>query len=143
MAPAIRIRIGFNALVATSPAGPLAELIAFGLAGLGIYGSVAYSVRLRLREIGVRVAFGAHPGAIRRLIVSQGMAPVVTGIVVGSIGAAMLVRGLEGLLHGVSPLDPASFAAAAVVLAAVAVVAAAIPARRAATVDPVQILRTD
>ena len=66
-------------------------LVAFGLAGLGIYGSVAYSVRLRMREIGIRVAFGAQPGVIWRLVVGQGMAPVIVGIGVGCAGAAQHV----------------------------------------------------
>jgi putative ABC transport system permease protein len=118
-------------------------LVAFALAAIGVYGSVAYSVRLRMPEIGVRIAFGARPGAIRRLIVGRGLAPVAIGVVAGCGGAAVLVRGLASLLHDVAPLDPASFAAAAVLFAIAAAVAALIPACRAASVDPIEVLRSD
>jgi putative ABC transport system permease protein len=118
-------------------------LVAFGLATAGVYGSVAYSARLRLREIGIRVAFGAAPAAVHRMIIRQGMAPVVVGILAGAAGATMLVRGLEALLHGISPLDAPSFVAAAAGFAAAAALAAWLPARRAARVDPVEILRAD
>ncbi|MGD8331755.1 MAG: ABC transporter permease, partial [Acidobacteriota bacterium] len=117
--------------------------LAFVIAAAGIYGTVAYNARLRLREMGIRIAFGARPAAIRRLIVGQGLLPVVVGIVIGCAGAVALVRGLAGLVHGISPLDVPSFVAGALVLAAVAALAALIPARRAAAVDPIEVLRPD
>jgi len=118
-------------------------LVAFGLAALGIYGSVAYSTRVRMPEIGIRLAFGAAPQAIRRLLVLEGLAPVALGIGIGCAGAAGLVRSLESLLHGVSPFDGASFAATAAAFTAVAVIAAFLPARRAAALDPLTVLRSD
>jgi len=117
--------------------------LAFVIAAAGIYGTVAYDARLRLREMGIRIAFGARPAAIRRLIVGQGLLPVAVGIVIGCAGAVALVRGLAGLVHGISPLDAPSFVAGALALAAVATLAALIPARRAATVDPIEVLRPD
>ena len=118
-------------------------LVAFGLAALGIYGSVAYATRMRLPEIGIRLALGAAPRAIRRHVVARELAPVAVGIAIGSGGATALVRSLEGLLHGISPFDPASFAAAAVIFAVVAAIAAVLPARRAAAIDPLTVLRSD
>jgi putative ABC transport system permease protein len=118
-------------------------LFAFGLAAFGVYGSAAYAARLRLREIGIRIAFGAQPGAIRRLMVGQGLGPVAVGIVAGCAGAVPLVRGLESLLHGIAPLDLPGFAAGIGLFLVVAAVAALIPARRAAAVDPIEVLRAD
>ncbi len=118
-------------------------LVAFGLAAVGVYGSVTYSARVRLREVGVRIAFGAQPRSVRRLIVKQGMLPVVTGIAIGCAGAAILLRGLESLLYGVSAFDPVSFAGGALTFAVAAAIASAIPAWRASTLDPVTILRSE
>lgn len=118
-------------------------IVAFALAAIGIYGSVAYTTRLRLREFGIRIAFGARPGEVRRLIVARGLAPVALGVLAGCAGATVLVRGLESLLHGVSPIDPLSFAAGAGIFLLVAAVAAFLPARRASRVDPIEVLRAD
>ena len=118
-------------------------LVAFGLAAVGVYGSVAYSARLRLREVGVRIAFGAEPRSVRRLIVKQGMLPVVAGIAIGCAGAAILLRGLESLLYGVSTFDPVSFAGGALTFAVAAAIASAIPAWRTSVLDPVTILRSE
>lgn len=117
--------------------------LAFVIAATGVYGTVAYNVRLRLREVGVRIAFGAQPRSIQRLIVAQGLSPVVLGVLAGCAGAAALVRGIEGLLHDVSPLDPMSFAGGATLFVMVATTAALIPARRAAAADPIEVLRSD
>lgn len=118
-------------------------LLAFALAVVGVYGSVAYSTRLGLREFGIRIAFGARPREVERLIVGRGLAPVVLGVAIGCGGAAMLVRGLESLLHGVSPIDPMSFAIASGAFMLIAAVAALLPAYRAAAVDPIEVLRAD
>jgi putative ABC transport system permease protein len=111
------------------------------LAALGVYGMAAYNASLRTREIGIRVALGAVRGQVLRLILGHAGRLASVGIVVG-VGAAGLATGLlEGLLYGVHPLDPFSFAGGAIVFGALALVASLIPAWRAATVNPVEALR--
>jgi putative ABC transport system permease protein len=113
------------------------------LAAVGIYGVLAYSVARRTREIGVRVALGAEPGRILRLVVGNGARIVISGAAVG-ISAALLLSGLmKGLLFGIGPRDPLSFVIAPAVLIGVALLAAYIPARRAAHISPVEALRTE
>jgi putative ABC transport system permease protein len=113
------------------------------LAAVGIYGVLAYSVARRTREIGVRVALGAAPGRILRLVVGDGARMVMAGAAVG-ISAALLLSGLmKGLLFGIGPRDPLSFVIAPAVLIGVALLAAYIPARRAAHISPVEALRTE
>jgi len=113
------------------------------LAAIGIYGLLAYSVTQRTREIGVRVALGAEPGSIVRLIVAGGARLVVIGAVAG-MGTALALSGLmKSLLFGIGPRDPLTFIAAPAVLVAVAMVAAYVPARRAARVSPIEALRTE
>jgi putative ABC transport system permease protein len=113
------------------------------LAAVGIYGVLAYSVARRTREIGVRVALGAAPGRILRLVVGSGARMVVAGAATG-MAAALLLSGLmKGLLFGISPRDPLSFLLAPIVLIAVALLAAYIPARRAAHISPVDALRAE
>jgi predicted permease len=113
------------------------------LALVGIYGVVSYLVARRRPELGVRQALGASPAALVRLVVSQGLRPVVLGLVAGALGALASARLLGGQLHGVSPTDPLSFAAVAAVLAAVAVIAAWVPARRATRVDSLAAIRSE
>jgi predicted permease len=115
--------------------------LALTLAAVGIYGVLAFSVSRRTHEIGIRMALGAHPRDILRLITRQGMTLVLLGIVFGVAGAVVLTRLMASLLYAVSPTDPATFLAAAVLLASVAIVACFIPARRAMRVDPVVALR--
>ena len=114
---------------------------ALSLAAIGIYGVISYSVTQRIREIGVRIALGAQSPDVLKLIVKQGMAPVVIGMAVGIAGALALTRLMSNLLFGVEPNDPLTFGSIAVVLGFVALLACYIPARRATRVDPIVALR--
>jgi len=111
------------------------------LAALGVYGIAAYHASLRTREIGIRVALGAARGQAVKLVLLQTGRLAVVGIALGLSAAALLTRFLDGMLYGVRPLDPVSFAGAALVLGSLAVIAGLIPARRAASVNPVEALR--
>jgi putative ABC transport system permease protein len=117
--------------------------VALLLASIGIYGAVAYSVEQRTGEIGVRMALGAQTADVLRLIVRQGMAPVLLGLTVGMVAALTLGRLLTTQLYEVSPHNPALLATTALTLGVVALLACFLPARRAALVDPVQALRTE
>jgi putative ABC transport system permease protein len=111
------------------------------LAAIGIYGVIAYSVAQRTQEIGVRMALGATPPGVLRLVISQAGSLTSVGIALGLIGAFAVIRLLKKMLLGVSASDPVTFAGTALLLGAVAVVASLIPALRAARVDPVTALR--
>jgi putative ABC transport system permease protein len=117
--------------------------VALLLASIGIYGAVAYSVEQRTGEIGVRMALGAQTADVLRLVVRQGMAPVLLGLTVGMVAALTLGRLLTTQLYEVSPHNPALLATTALTLGVVALLACFVPARRAALVDPVQALRTE
>ena len=117
--------------------------VALLLASIGIYGAVAYSVEQRTGEIGVRMALGAQTADVLRLVVGQGMAPVLLGLTVGMVAALTLGRLLTTQLYEVSPHNPALLATTALTLGAVALLACFLPARRAALVDPIQALRTE
>jgi ABC-type lipoprotein release transport system permease subunit len=95
----------------------------------------------RHHEVGIRLALGAHPRAVKRMFVYRGMTLSAVGIALGAAAAAGLTRSLSSLLFGVTPVDAATFAAAAGVLVVAALAASYIPARRAAAVDPVETLR--
>jgi predicted permease len=110
--------------------------IALLMAVIGTYGLVAYGVSQRLHEIGVRVALGARPADILRLVMGRSLALALAGIAVGVGSAAVLTRGLQKLLFGVKPLDPATFAVVAAVLVGAVLAASFIPARRATQVPP-------
>ncbi len=116
-------------------------LLALGLASIGLYGIMAYSVNQRKREIGLRMALGAARASVLRLILKQGMSLVVTGVLIGFLAALVVGRLLSRMLYGVSASDPISVAGAAVVLLAVALVACYLPARWASRVDPLVALR--
>jgi predicted permease len=116
-------------------------VLATALAGLGLYGVLAYSVAQRSREIGLRVALGAPTARIRRMVLRQVAGMAVGGVVLGAAAAALLGRAAQSLLFGVETADPLALAAAVVVLAVVALAAAYIPARRASRVDPMTVLR--
>jgi predicted permease len=113
------------------------------LAAVGLYGIVAYLVGQRTREIGVRMALGASHRDVLRLVVADGMRPVVIGMAIGLVLAVAVTRLLMSFLLGVSPLDTVTFVAGAALLTAVALTASYLPARRAATTDPVRALRAE
>jgi putative ABC transport system permease protein len=117
--------------------------IALLLAGIGLYGVIAFVVSERTREVGLRVALGAKPRDILRLVLGTGLRSVSIGLVVGLTGAALLTSSLESLLVGVPRTDPLSFGASVAALALVAVLAHVVPAMRALTVDPAIALRAD
>jgi len=117
--------------------------IALGLALLGIYAVVAYQVGERTREIGVRVALGAHAADIIGMVVRQGLGPALFGVAAGLAGAAALSRVLSGLLYGVSAGDPVTYGATAAVMLLASLLACLVPARRAMRVDPSTALRAE
>jgi len=117
--------------------------VALLLASIGIYGAVAYTVEQRTGEIGVRMALGAQTRDVLRLVVNQGMKPVVIGLAIGIVSAFALGRLIESQLYKVSSYNPALLGGATVLLAAIALVACLLPARRATLVDPIQALRTE
>jgi len=115
--------------------------VALLLTMVGVYGVISYSVALRTREIGVRVALGAEPVGVARMVLREGVLLAVSGIVIGGAAAAALAAALAGRLFGVAPLDPFTFAAASVLLGGLVLLASWIPARRAARLDPIATLR--
>jgi putative ABC transport system permease protein len=115
--------------------------LALVLAAVGIYGVLSYSARQRTHEMGIRMALGARPSDVVKLVVGQGFKMTLVGLGIGIVGALVLVRFLAGLLFGVKATDPLTFAAVSVLLLAVGMLAAYIPARRAAKVDPMVALR--
>jgi putative ABC transport system permease protein len=117
--------------------------LALLLAAIGIYGVIAYSVTQRTHEIGVRIALGAKRRDVLRLVLNQGMVLAGFGIAFGIAGALALTRLLEGYLYQVKPTDPLTLTAACAVLAIAAILASYLPARRAASVDPMQALRCE
>ena len=115
--------------------------LALLLAMIGIYGVVSYSVSQRQQEIGIRMALGAQAGDILRMVLRQGMGLTLMGLVLGGIGAWALTRWLSSELVGVSPKDPLTFTGVTLLLALVSLMACLLPARRAASVDPMVVLR--
>ncbi len=136
-------------VVATAMSQPrLAQsvLLLFGalallLAAIGLYGVLSYVVSERRHEIGIRIAIGAQPSGVRSMVMRQGLTLALAGVAVGVGVSFALARLIEGLLHGVAPHDPATFATVPAVLALVAVLASWIPAWRATRVDPLRALR--
>ena len=119
------------------------SLIAFALAAIGIYGLISFSVSQRTTEIGVRLALGAGREQVIRLIVGQAMRLCLAGIVLGLGGAALLTRFMQHMLYNVTPTDPAVFLQTSVAMVVVAMLAAYLPARRAASSDPLTALRQE
>jgi putative ABC transport system permease protein len=111
------------------------------LAAIGVYGVVSHTVARRTNEIGIRMALGASRWEVRLMVARQGLAPVAAGLAAGLAGAAAVARLASGFLFGVSPADPPTFAAVAVVLLTAALAACYLPARRATRVDPLTALR--
>lgn len=118
-------------------------LIALFLSAVGLYGVVAYMVSLRTREIGLRMAIGAMPSDVMKMIIGSGMKLAAVGVVLGVAGALSLSQLVEAMLFNVEPSDPASYAATAGLLLVVAALACYIPARRAMRVDPMVALQQD
>lgn len=108
---------------------------------LGIYGVLRYHVHQRTHEIGIRLAVGARPADVLRMVLRQGIEITAAGLALGI--ALALTRLLGGLLHGISPVDTGTFLAMIVLLSIIATAATVLPARRAASVDPLQSLRLD
>jgi predicted permease len=115
--------------------------LALVLAAIGLYGVMSYSISRRKQEIGIRMALGASPGQVIRLIIIQGMIPVLVGMGVGFAAALTLTRLISSLLIGVSATDPLTFAGVGLLLLAVALLAVFIPTRRASRIDPIDALR--
>jgi putative ABC transport system permease protein len=113
------------------------------LAGIGLYGVVAYGVTQRRREFGVRMALGADPSGVSLLVLRKGTTIAASGAALGLAGAALLVRGMTSLLYAIPPLDPVTFGSATAVLFAVAAAASYLPAHRAARIDPACALRAE
>jgi ABC-type antimicrobial peptide transport system permease subunit len=117
--------------------------LALLLAGIGLYGVVAYSVSRRSREVGIRMALGAERSQVLRLMLGQGGRLALVGIVLGALVSAAVARVLASLLYGVSGFDPIAYGAAAAVLLLVALMANLVPAIAAARIDPVHALRNE
>jgi predicted permease len=128
----------FSMLLLASFAG-----LALILAAVGIYSVLAYAVRQRQREIGIRMALGAQLNDVLRMVITEGMCPALIGVGLGLAGALALKRAISSLIFGVSESDPLTFLSVAVLLAMVALVASILPAYRATKVDPMRALREE
>jgi putative ABC transport system permease protein len=117
--------------------------LALVLAAIGLYGVLSYSVSQRTRELGVRLALGAQPGHLLRMVTLQGMRMVLAGVLLGLAAAFALARLARSLLFGVAGHDPATFIVVCLALIGISLVACYIPARRAARLDPVESLRVE
>jgi putative ABC transport system permease protein len=117
--------------------------VALFLAGLGIYGVMAFSVVQRSHEIALRMALGASPGRVIRLVVREGVILAGIGLALGLVGAYFVGRAMQSMLYGVRPLDVLAFASVGLVLLAAALLACYLPARRAASIHPMQVLRME
>lgn len=118
-------------------------VLSLGLAAMGLFAVMAYSVAQRRREFGLRIALGAGPGAVQRLVLGRGLALAAIGLVVGLGAAAGLTRLLRSVLFETGPCDPATYIAVTVGLLVVALLACWLPAKRAAQVDPAEALRAE
>jgi ABC-type antimicrobial peptide transport system permease subunit len=115
--------------------------LALFLASLGLYGVMAYSVRQRTQEIGVRIALGAQAADVFRLVTGHGLRLILAGLAIGFVGAYFLMRVLSSNLEGISPHDPVSFSIVAAILFLVGLLACYLPARSAMQLDPAEALR--
>jgi putative ABC transport system permease protein len=133
---AVQSRPRFLALLLT-----LFSSVALALAAVGIYGVISYSVAQRTKEFGVRIALGATPADVLRMVVGSGLSLIAIGVAAGVSGALALTQFFAGLFFGVTPTDPATFVSVSLLLAGLAFLASYIPARRATKVDPMTALR--
>jgi ABC-type antimicrobial peptide transport system permease subunit len=117
------------------------SVVALLMAAIGIYGLIHYSVATRTHEIGIRIAVGAQPGDIFRMVVGDGLRLSVAGLMLGLAGAGWVGRAGASLLFGVTATDPLTFAAVSLLLVSVAIAACCVPARRAMKVDPMVAMR--
>jgi macrolide transport system ATP-binding/permease protein len=138
-----QVNDNFRQVRLTASVAGLFSLLALALAAVGLYGLLAYSVAQRRNEIGVRMALGARPIDVFRMVLDRGIRLAGLGLVIGIAGALALTRALRTLLYGVGAADPATYLLTAVVLVTVAALACYIPARRATRVDPVTALRNE
>ncbi len=138
-------------VVTDATAGPRFQMLLLGLfaavavilAAVGIYGVMSYAVSRRTREIGVRMALGANAPDVLRLVIGEAMAVALGGAAAGLAGALLLSQLMRGLLYGVGPGDPVTYAAVATLLLGIALLASYLPARRAARIDPIEALRQE
>ena len=117
--------------------------IGLAIAAIGLYGVLAYANAQRTREFGIRIALGASSGDVLRLVLGNGLAVTVAGLVAGVLGSVVMTRALQSLLVDVSRLDAVTYATMVALFAIIALAAAWIPARRAARTDPAVTLRYD
>jgi ABC-type antimicrobial peptide transport system permease subunit len=113
------------------------------LAAVGLYGVLSYLTTQRTTDIGLRIAVGAQRSQVLRLVLFEGLRPVLIGLIFGIAASALATQLLRSMLYGTQPLDPAAFAGATTMLVTVAVLACLIPAWRASRIDPIQALRTE
>ncbi len=118
-------------------------LLGLVLAAVGIYGVVSYAVARRTREMGIRLALGAAPGDVRRLVLGGGLRPVVLGLVVGIAAASVLTRVMQGMLYEIRASDPVTFASVVLILLATGWIASLVPALRSTRVDPMITMRAE
>ena len=118
-------------------------LVALILAGVGVYGVMAYSVSQRTQEFGVRMALGATAQSVFRMVLGQALRLVIVGVIAGLVAAGALTRLLDTLLFQTEPLDPLTYAATALVLLLVAIFALYVPARRGTRIAPIEALRAE
>jgi ABC-type antimicrobial peptide transport system permease subunit len=126
-------------LVMLSTAGSMAVILGV----IGLYGVISYAVAHRRREVGIRIALGAESGAVKQMFVGHALRLTIAGLGLGLVAAAGLSRFMSSLLFGVTPLDPATYSAAAAILAAAGCLAGYLPARRSAKLDPIETLRSE
>jgi putative ABC transport system permease protein len=117
--------------------------MALALAVVGVYGVLAYAVARRRHEVGIRLALGAHPGAVRALFVRQGLLLTFLGGMIGLAASVALSRWMSSVLYGVTALDPLTYALSGAALAGATFLASVVPARRAAAVDAMETLRSE
>jgi predicted permease len=121
----------------------IAAVMAVTLAVVGVYGVLAYAVARRRHEVGIRLALGAQPGAVRALFFRQGLLLTSLGGILGLASSVAVSRGISSLLYGVTPMDPLTYGLSGAALAGAAILASVVPARRAASVNPMETLRSD